>query len=81
MVLGKRKIGIKMQDLKILFGIIKTWVSRIYTCNLCEQENKKCNRIAPPIWIAIGIVLTLLLTSGCAHLALAPIIGPAAIFI
>ena len=76
MVLGKRKIGIKMQDLKILFGIIKVWVSRMYSCNLCDKENQKCkcNRIAPPIWIAIGVVLTLLLTSGCAALLFTPLL-------
>jgi hypothetical protein len=63
-----------MQDLKILFGIIKLSISRIYTCNLCEQENKKCNRLAPPIWIAIGVGLTLLLTSGCASLLFTPLL-------
>jgi|ETNvirenome_6_85_1030632.scaffolds.fasta_scaffold197681_2 hypothetical protein len=62
-----------MQDLKILFEIIKLWVSRMYTCNLCEQENKKCNRLAPPIWIAIGVGLTLLLT-GCTSLVFTPLL-------
>ena len=44
--------------------------------------------IAPCIrrdYLVLGIIITflafLLLTSGCAHLALVPIIGPAAIFI
>ena len=58
-----------MQDLKILLVLIGILLAPLI------------KRDVLIIGTIIVVLAFLLLTSGCAHLALAPIIGPAAIFI
>ena len=62
-----------MQDLKILLVLIGILLAPLF-------KGKRGSNIFI-IGVIIVVLSFLLLTSGCAHLALAPIIGPAVIFI
>ncbi len=62
-----------MQDLKILLVLIGILLAPLF-------KGKRGSNIFI-IGVIIVVLSFLLLTSGCAHLALVPIIGPSAIFI
>jgi lipopolysaccharide export LptBFGC system permease protein LptF len=62
-----------MQDLKILLVLIGILLAPLF-------KGKRGSNIFI-IGVIIVVLSFLLLTSGCTHLALVPIIGPSAIFI